>query len=513
MRDIVNSLLQSLKSSSGPARAVVAAGVVLLLAALGVTSYRAANPHMVPLYTGLDDSQFGAVTAALSNARVRFETSSPPGPYSVFVAESQKYDGLNAIHAAGALEAEGRGIPTAASSSTIFMGHDERTQLTRKRDWEDLEKQLEALAFVQAARVRTSTGPRSALRREEPPTVSVVVTLRGNLAPTEEQRQTLAAIVRNATNVPDENIAIADHLGNSLFDGSRDRALDAIVEFELDFAEARSRRAQELLDRTFGAGMSVVSVTGEWNHDRTESVDEALDPTKLKVSETTSETKTPLEGAAVGGPAGTASSIDQASTPARADVPVAETLDSDVRYAYSTKTTHRVQEAPELVRLSVTLLIDESLAGRLPQAEQFVKQLVGFQEGRDLLTASALPLASVERDDEGNPVPPAAPPAPEPKNETLSLLLERGVEMLAAAAFLIVLVRSLRRGAASAPRTASSGDTAGGRLMDAVADEDVDLDALARKQVEHMIEHEPERVGALLSRWALGESFYAGAKQ
>ena len=51
-----------------------------------------------------------------------------------------------------------------------------------------------------------------------------------------------------------------------------------------------------------------------------------------------------------------------------------------------------------------------------------------------------------------------------------------------------------------------------GRSADATS-EDVDIELLARKRIEQMVEKEPERVGELLSRWVLGESPYAGSSR
>ena len=41
----------------------------------------------------------------------------------------------------------------------------------------------------------------------------------------------------------------------------------------------------------------------------------------------------------------------------------------------------------------------------------------------------------------------------------------------------------------------------------------VDLEALARRQIEELIESDPEKVGALLSRWAHAETGAAEAVQ
>ncbi len=158
------------------------------------------------------------------------------------------------------------------------------------------------------------------------------------------------------------------------------------------------------------------------------------------------------------------------------------------------------------------MAIHESLKDRLVDATNLVKGAVLFEEDRDTFFEAALPLAGVEVDKDGNPVLPEAQPVPEPPNRMMTLLIERGVEILAAAAFLFVLARSLKKSKAKlAPRGkgAESSSRSGGFE---IPEEELDLDMLARKHVEQMLEEDPEKVAALLSRWALGDNFYAGVK-
>jgi len=508
MKDLLQSLIRALKGTDLATRVIVAVGTLCAVAVVALAATWAGRPALVPLLSGLDETQFSAVTRALATAGLRYETSSPPGPYSVFVDESRRYEAQNAVHAAGALDLGPRGIPTGGGTSTIFLSKDERDQINLKRNWQELENQLRALAFVDEAVVRISPGLRSPLLARAPATVSVLVRLRGTEHLSRLQRQTLAAIVRNAANVPDENIVIADQFGNSLFDGVRDEALDNALQFERDFVTSETQRAQAFLDRVFGPGMAAVSIVGEWDHDRRETVDESFDPTKLKVSETLSETRTPIEPGVTGGPAGVASSIDQAGAAPAGEVPFAETSENDTRYQYGSKTTHTVQAVPVLQRLAITLTLDSSLAERLDEARSMVEDLVGFQEGRDQMTATALPLAGVARDADGKVLPPEPEDVPAPPSRALTLLLEHGVEVLTAVAFLFVLLRSLRK--AQPKPTESGAPGTGARSSGAAAfgpEEEIDVEALARRKIEQMVQDEPERVGVLLSRWALGDTY------
>ncbi|MEE8469093.1 MAG: flagellar M-ring protein FliF C-terminal domain-containing protein [Planctomycetota bacterium] len=502
MKETLRTLLDALRRTNGPTRWVIGAAVALLMGVSGLAVYKSANPHMELLYSALDQTQFSSATSALSAAGVRFDTTLPPGPYSIFVASGERFRALNAIHGTGALDSGEKGINTTSGSSEVFLGTAALAQLTHKRDWEDIEKQLEVFTWVARASVRSSATSGSSFRRTAPPTVSVIVTLRGSVRPSREQRQALASIVRAGANVPEENISIADQNGNSLFEGNRDEGLEAMLDFEQSYTDRETSRAQDFLDSLFGAGMSRVIVRGEWNHDRIESVDEAIQGTKLTLSTITSETSTPGEHA-VGGPAGVQSVLGGGgsgnATPA-ADAPVSTTLDEEKRYAYPRKTTHLVQTRPVLERLTVSLYIDESLAAELVMAEELVKDVVGFDDTRgDHMTAVAIGLVGVA---DGIPIPAVVEPAPDPPNPLMRTLLERGVEILAAAVFLFVLLRSLKKSKVDAP---APGAGRGVEEASPEDGEDVDLGLLARRRVDQLIEDEPEKVGVLLSRWAADE--------
>ena len=116
-------------------------------------------------------------------------------------------------------------------------------------------------------------------------------------------------------------------------------------------------------------------------------------------------------------------------------------------------------------------------------------------------------LASVPRDANGNLLPETPAVPLEAPNALLTMLLEHGVEILAAAAFLLILFHSLRRGTRPivlAPAVAENESSE-------APDEEVDLDLLARKRIEELLREEPERVGALLSHWAMSDDLYAEA--
>lgn len=504
MKELLQSLASLLKSTNGPTRVVIAASLVLALAVAGIAGFRASNPTFVLLETGLDAQKLSAVAAAVAGKGIRFKTSSPPGPYSIWVETPREYEARNAMYLEGAMATNPRGIETSASgASTVFLGHSERQQQMQKRKEGEVEKLLEDFTWIAKATVSSSTPARSSLTRVLPPTVSVVLQLRGIIEPDREQRETVATIVRSAFGAPRENVVISDQFGRTLYDGTRDHGLDELLAFQRQSDASETDRIQAVFDDVYGPGLVRASVSSEWTHDRVESISETLDPaSKVPISKTTSATETPVPQP-IGGPAGVTSSIvdpTTGATTARAPDP-ATTSDTTEEFAVGRSTTHTLKTTPVLERLTLTLLVDESLADKLADVEEAGKTLVRFDEARgDVVIAITASFFSLERDQDGNPVPLEPEPLPVPANEALALFIEHGVEILAALAFLFVLFRGLKRGSIPVPSEVATA------AASATPDEEVDVDLLARKHVEQLLSSDPEKVSALLSRWALSES-------
>ena len=537
MNDVFKNLWKQLASAGAPARwAMAACGAAALLVA-SVFVIRAQNPHFVVLAADLDTPSFNKAVQALANADIRFETSMGAAPHMIRVEESRRFDAMNAIHLSGEYLGGSRGISSGLDgSSSVFLGQSERHQRTQKRIWEEAEMQLEALDYVAKAKVTVSGQSTSPLvsMRPDARSASVVVNLTGLTRPSQEETRALVSIIRGAIGVPEDRIAIVDQHSNVLFDGADSGGADSLLALEERFARDRTAKAQQLLDRMFGPGMTVVGVSGEWRQVKEESVSETLDPTKKPRSERKRTTKEPEWPNSPGGPAGVAANT-QGDAPAGPTpdqlMAMSETTDTEKAYAFASKTTHTVSQPQQLARISISLVVDSSLEEELPAAVNLVKSLVNFNEERgDQIEFTAAELPGLERNEEGVPVLPEPVEAPEAPSPMLEVLLKYGLELLAGLAFLMVLFKTLKAAkAADGGGTGDSGSpgapgskgrtTAGGvrvsgeRAADGsgLMEEEIDLDALARGHIEELLKEEPEKVSALLSRWALAEDSYAEA--
>lgn len=508
MKELLTSFLEQLKRSNGPTRIVIGAAIALALLITSFASFRANNPNFVLLDVQPDAAQLAAVQAAIAGEGIRFKSSPPPAPHSLWVEEGRQYEARNAIALAGAMSVDPRGIFTGSGgASSVFLGASEREQQMLKRRWEETEKQLEVYNWIAQATVTSSTPSRSPLSSNTHPTVSVVLQLRGIDEPDREQRDTVATIVRSAFGVPKENVVISDQLGRRIYDGSSgEQDLFHILDFQRQSDRADTDRVQVFLDTVYGPGLAYASVHSDWAYRAVESVDEAVDPsTKVPVSTSAIDTSTPQGASSVGGIAGGPTSAGGAGPPdsGSGEDRVATTSETREEFLVGRRTTHTVQDTPVLERLTVTIRVDQSLSGELATIEEAAKKLVGFDEKRgDEVSVSTARFFGLERDAEGNPVTPDPEALPEPTNPTIELLLEHGIELLAAVAFLFVLLRSLKSGG---KKTGESG-AAATRGVSANTTEEVDLDLLARRQVEELVTSDPDKVGELLSRWALDQT-------
>jgi flagellar biosynthesis/type III secretory pathway M-ring protein FliF/YscJ len=304
--------------------------------------------------------------------------------------------------------------------------------------------------------------------------------------------------VRFRFDIPPENLIISDHTGRSLHDpaaSQEEHSSAGLIAQAAQYDRELAAKANEALSLAFGPHMAYLTVVSDWDFDQSTTIEELVDPSRrAAVTEELTSTKTTGEGAgsATGGPTGVASNVDQ--PPAAAAPAASESSSKDERKVFETSQTtmHRVHRTPMLRRLSVSLFLDESLAERSAEVEALAKSVVGFvqnEKRQDQLASLVAPLGTVnapaeEKPDEGGGLSP-----------TLTLLLERGVEIAAALFFLLILAKSLR-----APKAASE------RALVPQHPADPDLELLARAQVEELVRTDPDRVSAILSRWAEQES-------
>jgi flagellar M-ring protein FliF len=517
MKELFQRLLERLGQAGPGTKALLAAGALAILGTFGFAAWKAERPSFRLLYSALEASETAAIQGALAGAGIRYQVSQPPGPFVIHVEEGRFYEAQNAVALSGALTRAPEGIQAGGGgAASVFLSAGERAQGVLKREWQELERQLQGLDFVTRASVSTSA-PRSPFARQSaPPTVAVMLALRGGTELTREQAATVAKLVRFRFGVPAENVMISDQSGRALWDGGSGGGLGSgaedLFEHKRRFDEELAQRTNEVLDAVFGQGKAYVLVNSEWSHDESETVSEKYDPKGVVVSETKSQSETPQGAAApVGGPAGLTASLNPelvatGSVQTTGEPPVATTSEERRASLVGRETRLERRGSPTLGRLSVSLFLDDSLQERLQSAEQSVKASVGFDAERgDLFSSLVTPFASLPRDESGALLPPEKPEPLEAPSPMLEMLLGRGVEIAAGLAFLFVLLRALKGArAAGATKGAGAASGQGGATLAEELDE-IEVERLARARVEELLRSDPDKVGSILSRWAAEE--------
>lgn len=518
--------LQSLATELGraPLRAklTVLLAVLAVVGILGLAGTVASKPHYVLLYSDLGDAERVAVEKALAGAKVSYRASQPPGPYAIYVDQGAYDQAQVAVALAEALRVDPIGIATGETGAgAIFMSSGERMQTMLKREWQETEHLLEQLDFVSRATVTTSMPDSSPLRKKQPVTVSVALALKTPGALRSDEAGAVAKLVRYRFGVPAENVLISDQNGHILYDPTEERGgpdARTLLEQAAEYDRAMAEKVNRTLAAAFGERKALVTVNSEWDHDQSTIVSELLDPETVTTSSEKRSTKTPVGSTndAVGGVPGTSSNLapgdgfgmETAGVPeltgrGAASEAMSETSDERTTFEAARTRTQTIHTAPRLERLSISLVIDDTLGPRREEIVQLVKAAVGFDESRqDLIGVSSTSFASEEAEEVDAAEAVEVPSGPNP---TVELLLTRGVEIVAALAFVIVLLKSLSGGKAKGKRSKEGARVAPEGAGAQALSLEPDPAALARAQIEELVRSNPRRVGEILSRWASEE--------
>lgn len=551
MKNSFNALWQQFTAASAGAKAALGAIVVGAIVAAFVAVQYAGQPHYTMLLSGLDDAEAARVGEALAGASVEWRSSQPPGPFVIYVDESQRTLALNAVATAGALKPTSNGILTETGGlSTLLLGSQEREQIMRKRVWEEMERMLELQDFIVDAKVQTMVPEARVFGRQPELSGSVTLVTRGGQKLSRGQARTVARLVHFGLGVSEQNLVIADDRGESLHDGSDLSSGSSMAEDWLASTEEADRRLEEkasgVLTDILGAGVARVSVKSDWDFTTSRTLADVPGQGQV-ISESTTKTADPKfsGNGGLGGPAGVSGNLPpdnfgvsnqgvidtttgQAPAGGSSEPALAETSQSEKLYAPSRTLTSSEQRTPQLERLSVALFLDGSIdAASVPVIEDAVKATVGFDAERgDEFKVAQLPFVKPEGEAAG-----AAGGAEEATGlpPVVAMLLDRGIEVALALVFFFMLVKNAR--GASKARKQREKELADAREAELVAEaeeaerrkEEAEAEAQrlreleedpvhqSKRRVTDLVDEEPDKVADLLTAW-VREDRGVGAK-
>lgn len=406
-------------------------------------------PTQAPLFSNLAASDASAIVEELTAAGVDYDLADGGG--TIMVAKDAVYD-LR-------LQMSGQGLP--AGSDTGYALLDEQgittsefqQQVTYKRALEgELARTLEALDGVNEAIVSVALPEEEVFVSEQAePTAAVLLDLAAGTQLSGEQIQAVTNLVSSSVeNMSPEQVTVSDTSGQVLSSpggGITAAAGDARSQVELEYQNRLAANAQQILDRLLGPNRAVVSVRADVDLDQRESTSKTYtyeEGTPPVSESTTTEEYVGTGGVPVGGVLGPENMPDANAGGADSTY----TKESSTSNNSVNETTTVEQGAPGgLNRLTVSVVMDEAVAGSLPQAQitALVSDAVGLDQARgDAITVASLPFDSTAADRAAAEMEAAR--EAEAAQQMWSMIRTGGIAAGIALVVLVVWLRSRRRG-------------------------------------------------------------------
>lgn len=354
---------------------VIAGGVMV------VTTW-ALRPEWAVLYSDLAPQDAQAVVESLKEKGVPYRLAA--GGTTVEVPQERLYE-LR-------LELAGAGLPQSGSvgfelfDRTSFSASDLQNNVNLQRALQgELERSITTLDEISSARVHLAL-PEERLFTEsqERPSASVVVGLRGRRLGTAQVAAITQLVASAVPGLEPDAVTVVDTAGRILAGAWDDTGgIQTMAQLEATRAWEESLRShlQSMLDSVLGAHRSVVRVQASLDFQSQELTREAVEPTDspgvVHSEEITKEQYVGAGAGEVGGAAGLGTTGPQLSP--REGGSYQHSHESR-QYDYS-RTREHVRKPPgRLQRLTIAVVIDESLGSSVAQQ---VQQLIATAAGVD----------------------------------------------------------------------------------------------------------------------------------
>jgi flagellar M-ring protein FliF len=384
--------------------ALVVLSGVCAVAVLLVGIYAFQTDYQI-LYSGLSAEDAGAITAKLQAQAVPFRLNA--NGTTILVPADRVYQ-LRLDLAVEGIPSKGKGFEIFDEMNvgmTPFLQH---VNLDRALQAELARTIMQVDPVVQARVHLVRPDPTPFVREQKPATASVVLKLRPGAVLSRSAAQGIVALVsRSVEGLAPEQVTLVDTSGRILSETHSDTPAPVAtqMEYRRELETYLSHRAEDMLSQVLGPGKAVVRVTAEVNYQHQKTRKETYDPDqKVLVKETITNRKSKSGAPAAGKVAGASSNLPKKITPP----PTSgqhhtdeneENTDSEWR---ATKIEQEMEEGRGNVeRLTVAALLDlsrpEGATGpglTAAEAEDIIKQAVGFKKGRDEIKVNDVRLAS-----------------------------------------------------------------------------------------------------------------------
>jgi len=379
---------------------VTAAVCVALIAGVG---YWASQPDWRVLYANLAPEDASAVTSKLQAQNVSFRLSA--GGTTILVPTDQVQQLRLDLAVDGLPSKGGKGFELfddAPLGMTPFLQHVNYGRALQT----ELAKSIMRLDPIAQARVHiVQPEPTPFLRDQKPPTASVVLWLKPGAALSHSMANGIISLVAHSVEglAPDQ-ITLLDNTGRLLSEprgSEQNTAATSQLEYQRELEKGLGTKAEEMLARLLGPGRAVVRVTAEINFKQLKEKRETYRPEE-RVIQKEKVTNTKSTGSAKT-PSGVAGVESQKGKPTAAAATSPNNTEETVENEYVVSKT--IQETEDRVgsveRLTIAAMVNLSNTDEAGQAapamtmkdaEEIIKQAVGFKDKRDSIKVSDVKL-------------------------------------------------------------------------------------------------------------------------
>ena len=519
----VRKVGDSFKSFTPGQKAVTIAAVLALLIGGYFFATWASKPSYAALFSNLSSKDAGAIVESLQGTGTPYELSN--GGSTILVPKDQVYDlrlqlsseGLPGESDTGYALLDQQGITT-----SDFMQH---TNYQRALEGE-LSSTIKSIDGVEAATVRLVMPQKDVFADDQNKTTASVLVKSSAAEPLSNQQvQAIVHLVASSVEgLAPEQVTVAGADGRILSTGGGAAVAtggDSGTESQtVAFQNRLNSSLQNMLDSVVGPGHAVVTTTAELDYDQTETTTESYvsDPSVAALSESISREAYNGNGTGTGGVLG----------PDNIQVPNGTASNGAGQYENSNtvrnnavnKTTEARKSAPgSIKKLNVAVLLDSTTAGNVNSADvqSLVSAAAGIDATRgDTIAVSAMPFDTSAATAAKDAL--AASAAAEQSAKQTSLI--KTAAMALVVLLLIFLAwrasrRAKKRKALTPAELRHLEDMQSAleqqRLAQlnaaipspAIEAANADLEALEERQreIEQMVEDQPEEMAALLRGW------------
>lgn len=415
LRRLLNQLRTYWRELSRVRRIALVGAVIGVVLLIGAAVYFSPGLQYRTLFSDLAPEEAAAMRTRLTTANIpnRLEA----GGTAITVPEDRLAEARVTLAAEGLPSRGGKGYElfdeTSLTTTPFVQGVNYQRAIQA-----ELARSIMAIDPVQSARVLIARSePTPFVRDQKPPTASVVLKLKPGATLTRAQAASIVSLVaRSVEGLKPENVTVVDSAGRMLSDphaGEKEELPTPHLEYRRELENHLAAKAEEMLARHLGPGRAVIRVSADINFQKLKERKEVYSPEgRVAAAERLTTTKTTAPAAR--GVAGAVSNVARAGgvPPAPGGGAGGNSSEEVIQTDYLVSRTVQDTEDPmgAVTRLTIAAIADLSApveggtAISLADAQEIIKQAVGFRTGRDeiKLTNAKLTLPTVppETEDE-----------------------------------------------------------------------------------------------------------------